>query len=110
MSKVFAHLGRNWEAWPTGTGHGVGAAGQGGTLPAINRWGSVIRQVPAGRAEYRAGISGPDPAQVAEDELKAVLDEQLVIESINGSPFVWRPAEAIAKDTGIDVATVRQIL
>lgn len=108
MSKRFRHLGQEWEAFGTGTGHGVGA----GILPPINRWGVVFRSVTQpDRGDYRGGsISAADPAKVSEAELKSTLEEQLVTEAINRSRYIWRPAEAISRETGIPVERVRHIL
>jgi hypothetical protein len=35
---------------------------------------------------------------------------KLVIDAIEGSRYVWRPVEAISRDTGIPLDRVRQIL
>jgi hypothetical protein len=37
----FQHLGVEWDASPTGMGHGVG----GGFMPSVDRWGFVFRRV-----------------------------------------------------------------
>jgi len=107
----FEHLGETWEAVPTGTGRAVGFAAPGGTLPAINKWGVVFRSLTnPERGEYRADISQPDPAHAPEPELKDSLEEQLVLAAINRSRYVWRPAEAICRDTGLSADRVRSIL
>jgi hypothetical protein len=107
LSKRFVHLNEEWDATGTGTGHGVGF----GHVPAIDRWGVVFRSVtnPA-KGEFRASVSQQDPANVADVELEAALDEQLVLAAINRSRYTWRPAEAIAGETGIDLNTIRRIL
>ncbi len=110
MSRRFEHLGRTWDVWATGTGHGVGSGGVGGVLPKIDRWGMIIRPNPPDGSEYRVWISSPDPQQAAEAELKEALDEQRVVASINESRYVWRPAEAISKDVNLEVERVREIL
>jgi hypothetical protein len=107
VSKRFTHLNEEWEATGTGTGHGVGF----GHPPAIDRWGVVFRSVTnAVRGEFRGSVSQQEPAHVAVDELKAALDEQLVLAAIDRSRYTWRPAEAIAGETGIDLNAVRRIL
>lgn len=106
MPTRFQHLGREWEATPTGTGHGVGS----GFLPSIDRWGVVFRAVDDPGNEYRGTISAEDPSKVPDDELRGALDEQLVIATIENSRYIWRPAEAISKETGIPLDEVRRIL
>lgn len=80
-------------------------------LPAIDRWGVVFRSItnPA-RGEYHASISQPDPAAVDDRELKDALEEQLVLAAINRSRYIWRPAEAISRETGLPLDRVRFIL
>lgn len=106
MSTRFQHLGTEWEATPTGIGHGVGV----GFLPSIDRWGVIFRAVDDPIKEYRGTISAEDPSKVPEDELRSALDEQLVIAAIESSRYIWRPAEAISKETGIPLDEVRRIL
>ena len=106
MSTRFQHLNREWEATSTGTGHGVGF----GFLPAIDRWGVVFRAIDDPSKQYRGTISAEDPSTVPEDELRGALEEQLVIAAIENSRYIWRPAEAISKDTGISLDKVRRIL
>jgi hypothetical protein len=109
--KRFEHLGETWEAVPTGTGRGVGFGGPGGALPAINKWGVVFRSLTKPeRGEYRADIAQPNPQQVGEAELRNALEEQLVLAALNRSRYIWRPAEAIARDTGLPLDRVRFIL
>ena len=107
MAKRFRHLDQDWEATATGTGHGVGF---GNVAPAINRWGVIFRSVSDPSREYRGSISASDPASANDHELKEVLEEQLVIAAINRSRYVWRPAEAISRDTGLPTDRVRDIL
>jgi len=107
MSTRFQHLNTNWEATGTGTGHGVGV---GPTLPAVNRWGVTFKAVEDPSRQYRGTISAEDPGAVPEDELKDALEEQLVIAAIEMSKYIWRPAEAISRDTGIALDKVRRIL
>ncbi len=107
MTKRFNHLGQEWDATATGTGHGVGF----GHIPTVNRWGVVFQSVSnPSRGEYRGSISQADPGAVPDAELRASLEEQLVLASINRSQYTWRPAEAISGETGIPLARVRQIL
>ena len=107
MSRRFAHLGREWEAFATGSGHGVGF----GFPPPINRWGVTFRALTGDdRSDYRGSISKKDPESVSENELKRVLEEQLVLAAINRSKYVWRPAEAISRDLGLSLERVQQIL
>ena len=106
MSTRFQHLGREWEAAPTGTGHGVGF----GFPPQIDRWGVVFTVVGEPGREHRGSISAEDPGSVPVDELRSALNEQLVIAAIEKSPYVWRPAEAISDNTGIPLDEVRRIL
>jgi len=40
-TKRFHHLGQEWEAVGTDTGHGVGF----GYLPSVDRWGVILRSV-----------------------------------------------------------------
>ena len=37
-------------------------------------------------------------------------DEERVIAAIDGSRYIWRPAEAISKQTGLSIRRVRKIL
>lgn len=108
MPMQFNHLGEEWIATSTGTGHGVG---WGDAIPSIDRWGVIFRSLtkPA-RGEYRASLSVPDPANATDNELKQALEEQLILAAINRSKYIWRPAEAIAKDTGLETERVRQYL
>jgi len=109
--KRFEHLGETWEAVPTGTGRGVGFVGLGGALPAVNKWGVVFRSITKpDRGEYRADISHADPLHADEAELKSALEEQLVLAAINRSRYIWRPAEAIARDTRLTLDRVLFIL
>ena len=63
------------------------------------------------RGDYGGGfISKSDPSRVSESELKRTLEEQLVLAAINRSRYVWRPAEAISRDTTIPPDKVRTIL
>jgi hypothetical protein len=62
------------------------------------------------RGDLRGAISRVEPSMVDESELKATLEEQLVLAAINRSKYVWRPAEAISQETGISVARVKGIL
>jgi hypothetical protein len=39
-----------------------------------------------------------------------VSDEQRVLDAINESRYIWRPAEAISKETGLPLRRVRDIL
>jgi hypothetical protein len=108
VPKQFSHLGEEWIASATGTGHGVGF---GNAIPAIDRWGVIFRSLtnPA-RGEYRASISASDPANATDVELKQALEEQLILAAIDRSRYIWRPAEAIARDTGLETERVRQYL
>lgn len=106
-TKRFQHLGQEWEAVGTGTGHGVGF----GYLPNVDRWGVIFRSVSKPeQGDYRGTISHSDPAAVDVDELKRVLEEVLAIAAIDRSRFSWRTAEGIAKETGIALDRVRHIL
>ena len=108
MPRRFEYLGEQWEATATGTGHSVGF---GDAVREVNRWGVIFRSLAhPERREFRASMSERDPAGVPEEELRRILDEQLVLAAINRSRFVWRPAEAIASDTGLQPDYVRQIL
>lgn len=109
MSKRFHHLGQEWEAVGTGTGHGVGF----GHLPQVNRWGVIFRSISRpeqGDYRYRGTASQCNPEAVSEDELRRILEEPLVIAAIDRSRYTWRPAEAIAPETGLPLERVRQIL
>jgi len=108
-ARRFHHLGQDWEAVGTGTGHGVGA----GYLPSVNRWGVIFRSVSKpeqGDYRYRGTMSQSDPNGVHVEELKRVLEEVLTIAAIDRSRFTWRTAEAIAKETGIALDRVQHIL
>jgi len=108
-TRRFHHLGQEWEAVPTGTGHGLGSA----YLPSIDRRGVILRSVSnpeQGDYRYRGTMSQSDPNDAALEELKDVLEEVLTIASIDRSRFTWRTAEGIAEETGISVDRVRQIL
>ena len=108
MPKQFKHLNETWQATATGISNG---SGFGDALPAVSRWGVIFQSISRpDRGEYRASISGPDPAGVADAELHQALEEQLVLAAINRSRYVWRPAEAIAKETGLTDERVRYIL
>ena len=108
MSKRFHHLSEDWEVTTTGTGHGFGF---GDSLPAIERWGVIFRSVShPERGEYRAWLSAQDPSAAGDAELQQALEEQLVLAAIDRSRYIWRPAEAIANDTGLDAERVRFIL
>ncbi len=106
MSTRFDHLGQEWEATPTGTGHGVGA----GYVPGINRWDVVFRSLSKPSRTYRGTISSPDPAAAPVSQLRDVLDEQLVLAAIEDSNYTWRTVEAISAETGIPLEKVRRIL
>ncbi|MBI4888380.1 MAG: hypothetical protein HY824_14895, partial [Acidobacteria bacterium] len=95
-----------WEATPTGMGHGVGF----GHLPAVNRWGVVFRRTDSPAKEYRAHVSASGPDSITVPALIDALDEALVRQAIEGSRYIYRPAEAIARDTGIPLEKVRRIL
>lgn len=108
-AKRFHHLGQEWEAVGAGTGHGVST----GYLPAVDRSGVLFRSVSKpelGDYRYRGTMSKSDPIDVSDDELKKLLEELLTIAAIDRSRFTWRTAEGIAKETGIPLARVRQIL
>jgi hypothetical protein len=108
MSKHFHHLNEDWQATATGTtGHGVGFL----EAPAVDRWGVIFRSISQpDRGEYRASISKQDPANATDAELARALEEQLVLAAIDRSRYIWRPAEAIATETGLAVERVRSIL
>lgn len=106
MSTRFSHLGQEWEATPTGTGHGVGS----GHVPAVDRWGVVFRSPSRPSRAYRGTISSPDPGAVPVSQLRDALDEQLVLAAIEDSKYTWRTAEAISTETGIPLEKVRRIL
>lgn len=109
VGKRFQHLGQEWEALGTGTGHGVGT----GYLPTVDRWGVVFRSISNpqfGDFRYRGSLSKPDPQAVQLLELRQVLEEVLVIAAIDRSRFTWRTAEGIQKETGIPLARVREVL
>ena len=108
MSKRFEHLDDEWVATATGTGVGSGAFGN--ALPPITRWGVVFRSMKNPEREYRGSLSGADPANVPEAELRSVLEEQLVLAAINRSKYVWRPADAIARETKIPLDRVQSAL
>lgn len=107
MPERFRHLDEEWQATATGTGHGVGV----GAPPSVNRWGVVFRSLTSPmRGDYRAWLSVPEPSAATEDELKAALNEQLILAAIDRSRYIWRPAEAIARDTGLETNYVRHVL
>jgi hypothetical protein len=109
MSSKFRYLNEDWQVTATGTGHGVGVGE--GALPNVNRWGVIFRSLTRPeRGEYRGSISVPEPSAANEDELKEALNEQLILAAINRSRYIWRPAEAIAKDTGLEADYVRHVL
>ena len=111
MPKKFRYLNQEWEVIETGTGRGVGSGRADNTLPGIDRWSVIFRSAShPERGEYRASISVSNAANATEEELKSVLDEQLVIGAINRSRYIWRPAEAIAAETGLEIDRVRDIL
>jgi hypothetical protein len=103
----FHHLGQDWEAVATGSGHGVGV----GFPPSVNRWGVILRSVSnPQQGEYRGAVSQPDPSAVSLNELHRLLEEVLTIAAIDRSRFKWRTVEGISKETGISVDRVRRIL
>ena len=105
--KRFRHLGQEWEAVGTGTGHGI----DGPYPPPIDRWGVVFRSVSKPeQGDYRGVLSKGDPSAVDVAELRSVLEELLAIAAIDRSRFTWRTAEGIAKDTGIPLERVQDIL
>ena len=107
MPRRFQHLNQEWEAVGTGTGHGVGF----GHLPAVNRWGVIFRSISKPeQGEYRGTMPEADPQNLTEEDLKRILEEQLVISAIDRSRYTWRPAEAISKDLGLSLDRVRDIL
>ena len=106
MARRFQHLGVEWEATPTGTGHGVGT----GFLPSVDRWGFVFRRVSDPAREHRAHVSGSDAEHVTEDALIHALEEALMVEAIEASRYVWRTAEAISRETGIPLERVTDLL
>lgn len=72
MGLRFRHLDHDWEAESAGTGHGVGP----GYHPSVTRWGVVFRCVSdPTRGPYFSHIPKPDPAQVAEEDLKRILEK-----------------------------------
>ncbi|MDO8680676.1 MAG: hypothetical protein Q7R30_19335 [Acidobacteriota bacterium] len=108
-TRRFHHLGQEWEAVGTGTGHGVGF----GYLPSVDRWGVILRSVSnpqQGDYRYRGTMSKSDPNALDEKALKRVLEEVLTIAAIDRSRFTWRTAEGIAEETGIPIDHVRVIL
>lgn len=108
MARRFRHLNEDWEVAGTGTGHGVGV---GDSLPAITEWGVVFTSMTRpDRGTFRSSISVPDPARADENELRSALDEQLIVAAIDRSKYIWRPAEAIAKELGLETDYVRDIL
>lgn len=109
MSKQFSHLDEDWQATATGTGHVVSVGN--GAFSEVNRWGVVFRSISRpDRGEFRTSISVPEPNDATDSELRQALDEQLILAAINRSRFVWRPAEAIARETGLDTERVRAVL
>jgi hypothetical protein len=108
-ARRFQHLGQEWEAVGTGTGRGVGF----GYLPTVDRWGVIFRSISRpeqGDYTYRGTMSQADPNAVELDELRQGLEDVLTIAAIDRSRFTWRTAEAISRDTGIDLSRVRTIL
>ena len=101
----FVLLGATWDAVPTGIGHGVGFF----SAP-VDRWGFVFKRVDDPLKEHRNHVTADSPDTATTDALKDALDEALVIDAIEGSKYTWRPAEAISRDTGIDIDRVRRIL
>ena len=107
MAKRFRHLGQEWEAVGTGTGHGVGF----GYVPEVDRWGVIFRSISQPeKGEYRGTMSKADPTALEDDELKRILEEVLVIAGIDRSNYTWRTAQGIAAEAHIPLDRVLQIL
>ena len=106
MSKRFAHLDDEWLATATGTSVSSGF----GNAMGPTRWGVVLRSVKDPTREYPGSMSEADPDQVPDAELRKVLEEQLILAAINRSRYIWRPAEAIAKETNISPERVKAAL
>lgn len=90
MAIRFQHLGIEWEAVPTGTGHGVGF---GSALPPVNRWGVVFRRLGEPAREYPAQVSASGPDSMTVPALTDALDEALVRDAIEGTPAAVHPRE-----------------
>ena len=104
--RTFQYLGDEWEVTPTDTGHRVAASW---LKPIEHRWGFVFRSL-SNQKEYRNHVSARAPEAASQDALVQALEEALVIDAIESSRYVWRPAEAISRDTGIPLERVRRIL
>jgi hypothetical protein len=107
MAIRFQHLGSEWEATPSGMGHSVGF---GSAPPPVNRWGFVFRRVGDPAREHRAHVSTLDPESPSQPALVEALEEALVRDAIEGSKYIYRPAEKISLMTGIPLERVRRII
>lgn len=101
----FAHLGEEWEAFrSTAT-----AAAFGVVAEPVARVGfrSVTRPE---RGEFRTNTPWSQVTTLTDHDLGRLLEMALTIAAIDRSPFVWRTAEGIAKETGIELTRVRECL
>jgi hypothetical protein len=70
MKRRITHDGVTWQAWTTGTGHGVGS----GHLPSITKWAIVFRKESgASSAELSDSVRTSDIEALSTEEITAAL-------------------------------------
>ena len=106
----FHHLGEEWEAEPTGTGHGVGS----GHVPAITSWGVMFRRVSKpDKGPYFGSISRPDVTQASEEDLRKSLEDAItraIFKALEDPQWDWRTVDGLAEDTGLPSDHIRTAL
>jgi hypothetical protein len=101
----FEHLGEKWEAFRS-----AATAAAFGFLPEpVVRIGLRSVTHPE-RGEFRTNTPWERLATMTDDDLSRLLESALTIAAIEQSRFVWRTAEGIAKETGIELKRVRECL
>jgi hypothetical protein len=107
VGRTFQHLNRTWDVELTGTSHGVAS----GFPPNTTSWGVWFKPADDPSAEPIYGsIWGPDPAQLAEDDLRKSLESALVAKALEDPKWDWPSVKGIAKDTGLPEERVRELL
>jgi hypothetical protein len=101
----FQHLGEEWEAFRSA----ATAAAFGFPSEPAARIGLRSVTHPE-RGEFRTNTPWDRLAAMTDGELIRLLEGALTIAAIEHSRFVWRTAEGIAKETGIELTRVRECL
>lgn len=104
-ARRFHHLGQEWEAFRSAS---TGAAF--GFVPEVQSRIGLRSVTEPERGEYRTSALWSQLAEMSDADLVRLLEGALTLAAIDRSPYVWRTAEGIAKEIGIDARRVREYL